>query len=154
MRSILVLGLVSLGCAHSPPATEAELAAAYRVVRGGAHPSSRAGKLSFCSTSEGLVVSHAVATGPDDWATCISNWRVSDDVRGLLASDPVLRGDDVRARNDDGQIVLTGRVASDDHALHAIDRVLSVAGVVSVNADLRSPESPGAPRTSERVYCE
>jgi BON domain len=154
MRTSLFLALMLFGCAHAgPPLTEAERSSVYRAVRNGAALESRADNLLFCASREGLEVTHAENTGPDDWADRMSNARVRDDVAAKLGGDSALRGDAIHARTVDGEVILSGRVSSDEHALRAVEDALSIAGVVLVNADLRSPESPNPPRVTSLAWC-
>jgi len=142
------------GCAHSPPASEADLSSAYRAVRHGDSSAYRAGDYLLCSTLDGLEVSLTRNDGPADWADKFSSRRVQDDVTARLAGDPLLRGEAINARTVHGEVILSGHVSSDEVAIRAMKDALSVAGAVAVRIELTSPESPGRPRLGTVAYCD
>ena len=141
-------------CAHlavsDPPKPEAVVA--YRSVRGGAEPISRAGGLEFCAANGGVEAVRTGARTTDDWADKFADAELCAEVHTLVRRDPELSAQPIAVTVDGGEAILDGRVRRDADAVAAARDALAVPGVLAVRLRTASDESPAA-RTLVAVAC-
>ena len=137
------------GCAHAPPYDRAPTAAAvvsYRSVRAGAAPISAAGDVRFCAGNDGVQVQSTRRRSTDDWADKFEDRDLQEDVRGVIARDPTLSSQPLHVRVHGGDAIIGGTVQRDADAVAAARHALAVPGVVAVELQTTSLESPTPPR--------
>lgn len=148
MRSYIILVVAALaGCAYVPPRADYDaMANTYRSVRSGTQLRADADRIRFCAAGDSVEAARTWREGVDNWIDEIRDDQITDGVRSVLSSDAALRGEDIRARVEKGEVFLTGNVRSDATAMRAARDVIGVAGVIAVDIQLMSSEAPGGIR--------
>jgi len=151
---MLMLSVVAAvaGCAYVPPAADySAMAQAYHAVRTGTQPRADAERIRFCAAGDEVEAARTWGESADNWIDKVPDDHIVEDVHGVLSHDAALHGQDIRARVDQGEVILSGNVPSDAIAMRAARDVIDVRGVVAVNIQIASPESPRPPVVGQAV---
>ena len=137
------------GCAHGQPAQTPptpDAIASYRSVRDGAQPVSIAGDVQFCAGDGDVQVLSRRWRSTDDWADKFRDRDLQQEARDAIGRDPTLTGQPVSVRVHQGAAIISGTVQRDADAVAAARDALAVPGVVAVELQTTSRESPAQPR--------
>jgi osmotically-inducible protein OsmY len=143
------------GCAYTGPRAQySELAGSYRAVRSGAQTTATADRVRFCAAGDGVRARRTWSESYDGWIDKFRDEQLAESVRQVLRRDPDLAGQAIEAQVDKGEVRLTGQVPTDEVAVRAARAVMDIAGVIFVDVQLTSAESPSTPRLAQVPYQE
>jgi len=153
----IVLGAIFFfaSCAHERPVDTprtADAVVAYRAVRAGEQPTTRADGLEFCAADGGVEAIRIATRTSDDWADKFEDHDLRQEVRSFMVRDPSLSQETIRVDVDKGEAILDGNVARDADAVAAARDALAVPGIIAVRLRTTSAEAP-VQRTLVAVTC-
>jgi osmotically-inducible protein OsmY len=123
---ILCASIALCGCAHQQRAAAAD-------------------SLQFCAADGGVEVTSTRRRGTDEWADKFRDRDVQRGVRDTIARDPTLASQPLSVRVDKGEAIISGTVEHDADAVATARRALAVPGVVAVELQTTSRETPTHP---------
>ncbi len=147
---MMVGAIVASGCAYVPPtANIPEMADAYHAVASGQVPGALADRIQFNRVASGVSLRRTWTESFDGWISKMDDASTADNVDQVLRRDTALRGQNIHSSVDSGVADLRGQVSSDYLAMRAARDVVGVAGVIIVNVQLTSQQSPTLPSQSQ-----
>jgi osmotically-inducible protein OsmY len=133
-------GVFAAGCAHD------RAIVSYRSVKSGEQPMSAADGVQFCAADGAVEVYSTRAHTYDDWADKFHDRDLQQEVRDLIHRDPTLAWQSVNVRVKRGEAIIGGTVQHDADVVDAARDALAVPGVVAVQLQTTSLESPARAR--------
>jgi osmotically-inducible protein OsmY len=124
---ILCASIALFGCAHQQRAQVAD-------------------SLQFCAADGSVQVTSTRRRGTDEWADKFRDRDVQRSVRDVIDRDPTLASQQLSVDVHQGEAIIGGTVEREADAVAAARKALAVPGVVAVDLQTTSRETPAHPQ--------